>query len=247
MPKSTFIDVIGPTMAPETNPTNAPWTRSLREEVYDHLRNGMSRGNLQPGSFLDVNELAKKLGVSRTPLREALLHLETQGFVTVLPRKGFRLNPLSIDDIRHYFQIIGSLESAVMKEVGHGMGPEEIAHMHQLNAAMTEAIAASDFRLYYELNLAFHEVYLARSDNRYLLGVIRSLKQRLYDWPRREGFVKAWEEDSIRIEHETLIRLLERGAIDEAADYLQNVHWSFQLQQSYINSYFFASQGNKPK
>ena len=44
-----------------------------------------------------------------------------------------------------------------------------------------------------------------------------------------------------------LIRLLERGAIEEAADYLQNVHWSFKLQQSYIHSYFFASQGNKPK
>jgi DNA-binding GntR family transcriptional regulator len=241
-----FIDVIGPTMELQTNPANTPWTRSLREEVYDHLRDGMSRGNLQPGSFLDVVELAKKLGVSRTPLREALLHLETQGFVTVLPRKGFRLNPLSIDDIRHYFQIVGALESAVMKEVGHGLGPEDIALMHRLNTSMTEAVASSDFRLYYELNLAFHEVYLGRSDNRYLLGVIRSLKQRLYDWPRREGFVKAWEEDSIRIEHEELICLLERGAISEAADYLQNVHWSFKLQQAYINSYFFASQGNRP-
>jgi DNA-binding GntR family transcriptional regulator len=229
-------------------PTNsAPLNRSLREEVYDYLRNEMNRGGLQPGAFLDLNQLAKKLGVSRTPLREALLHLETLGFVTVLPRKGFRLNPLSLDDIRHYFEIIGALESATMKSVGHELGAADIALMHQLNASMTEAVAANDFALYYDLNLAFHEVYLGRSDNHDLLGIIRSLKQRLYDWPRREGFVKAWEEDSIQNEHENLIRILERGAVNEAADYLQNVHWSFKLQQPYIQAYFFASQGNKTR
>ena len=229
-------------MEPWIPPTSAPLTRSLREEVYDHLRNEMSCGGLQPGSFLDLDQLAEKLKVSRTPLREALLHLEAQGFVTVIPRKGFRLNPLTIDDIRHYFEIIGALESSTMKSVGHGLGPADITRMHELNAAMKEAVATSDFSLYYDLNLAFHEIYLNRSDNQCLLGMIRSLKQRLYDWPRREGFVKAWEEDSIRNEHETLIRLLERGEIDEAGDYLQKVHWSFELQQPYIQAYFFASQ-----
>lgn len=225
-------------------PSSAPPTRSLREEVYDHLRDEMSRGTLKAGSFLDLDRLAARLMVSRTPLREALLHLETQGFVTVIPRKGFRLNPLSIDDIRHYFEIIGALESATMKAVGRGLGPDDIARMHELNGAMVEAVAAGDFNLYYDLNLAFHEVYLGKSDNHCLLGMIRSLKQRLYDWPRREGFVKAWEEDSVQTEHERLIQLLEAGAIEEAGDYLQKVHWSFELQQPYIQAYFFASQGN---
>jgi DNA-binding GntR family transcriptional regulator len=117
--------------------------------------------------------------------------------------------------------------------------------MHELNGAMNEAVATGDFNLYYDLNLAFHEVYLGRSDNHCLLGMIRSLKQRLYDWPRREGFVKAWEEDSVQNEHERLIQLLEAGAIEEAGDYLQKVHWSFELQQPYIRAYFFASQGNR--
>ena len=218
-------------------------TRSLREQVYEFLRDEMNRGELQPGAFLDLNAIAGRLGVSRTPLREALLQLETQGFVTVLPRKGFRLNALSMDDIRHFFEIIGALEAATVMRVGHGLGPADIARMRQLNAAMMAAVAAGDFRLYYELNTAFHEVYLGRSDNQYLLGTIRSLKQRLYDWPRREGFVRAWEEDSIQNEHERLIGLLERGAVAEAADYLQHVHWSFELQQPYIQAYFFASQG----
>jgi DNA-binding GntR family transcriptional regulator len=231
-------------MEPQVPPFSTMQTRSLREEVYDYLRNEMNRGGLQPGSFLDLNHLAKRIGVSRTPLREALLHLETQGFVTVLPRKGFQMKPLSLDDIRNYFEIIGALESATMLSVGKHLGPEDTAYMRQLNTAMAEAVTVNDFNRYYELNLAFHEVYLGRSSNKQLLDMIRSLKQRLYDWPRREGFVKAWEEESIHVEHERLIQFLEEGAIEDAAAYLQHVHWSFELQEPFIHAYFFASQGS---
>jgi DNA-binding GntR family transcriptional regulator len=233
-------------MEPRVPPFSTPQSRSLREEVYDYLRNEMNRGGLQPGSFLDLDHLAKRIGVSRTPLREALLHLETQGFVTVLPRRGFRLNPLSLGDIQNYFEIIGALESATMLSVGWGLGREDIARMRQLNTAMDEAVQVSDFSRYYELNVAFHEVYLGRSTNQQLLDLIRSLKQRLYDWPRREGFVKAWEEESIQVEHERLVQFLEQGAIEDAAAYLQHVHWSFKLQEPYIHAYFFASQGSDP-
>jgi DNA-binding GntR family transcriptional regulator len=222
-------------------------TRSLREQVYEYLRDEMNHGELQPGAFLDLNAIAERLGVSRTPLREALLQLETQGFVTVLPRRGFRLNPLSIDDIRHYYEIIGALEAATLKDFGGNLTREDIARMRELNAAMAGAVAGNDFNGYYELNLAFHEVYLGLSDNKALLTLVRSLKQRLYDWPRREGFIKTWEEHSIAAEHAGFLDLLERGAIREAATYLQEVHWSFESQLHFIQAYYFASQQQEPQ
>jgi DNA-binding GntR family transcriptional regulator len=222
-------------------------TRSLREQVYEYLRDEMNHGALQPGAFLDLNAIALRLGVSRTPLREALLQLETQGFVTVLPRRGFRVNALSLDDIRHYYEIIGALEAATLKDFGATLTPQDIARMRQLNAQMAEAVADNDFDLYSDLNLAFHEVYLGRSDNKALLALVRSLKQRLYDWPRRGGFVKTWEEHSIAAEHASFLDLLERGAIREAASYLQEVHWSFREQEHFIHTYYFASQRKDPQ
>jgi len=216
-------------------------TRSLREQVYEYLRDQMSTGGLQPGSFLDLNELARRLGISRTPLREALLHLESQGFVTVLPRRGFRLNALTLDDIRHYYEIIGALEAAALKNVGGSLGPADFARMRQLDAAMAEAVTARDFDKYYEANLAFHDVYLRRSDNTRLVAQVHLLKQRLYDWPRRESMVQAWEQHSV-VEHEDFLRLLERGAISEAAAQLQDVHWSFAVQERFINVYYFAGR-----
>jgi DNA-binding GntR family transcriptional regulator len=216
-------------------------TRSLREQVYDYLRAEMARGGLQPGEFIDVNELATRLGVSRTPLREALLHLESQGFVTILPRRGFRLNALTLDDIRHFYEIIGALEAATLKSVGPSLGLADFARMRALDAAMAEAVAARDFDRYYDANLAFHDVYLRRSDNGRLVSQVHLLKQRLYDWPRRETMVQAWEQHSV-IEHEDFLALLERGAIEEAAAHLQNVHWSFTVQERFIQAYYFAGR-----
>ncbi|MGB5881972.1 MAG: GntR family transcriptional regulator, partial [Thermoanaerobaculia bacterium] len=57
--------------------------KSLREQVYDYLREAMNRGDLAPGATLDLNAISRRLGVSRTPLRDALLQLETEGFVTI--------------------------------------------------------------------------------------------------------------------------------------------------------------------
>jgi DNA-binding GntR family transcriptional regulator len=216
-------------------------TRSLREQVYDYLRDQMSSGGLQPGAFLDLNELARRLGISRTPLREALLHLESQGFVTVLPRRGFRLNALTLDDIRHYYEIIGALEAAALRSVGGSLGPSDFARMRQLDTAMAEAVAARDFDKYYEANLAFHDVYLRRSGNTRLVAHVHLLKQRLYDWPRRESMVQAWEQHSV-VEHEAFLQLLERRAIAEAAAHLQDVHWSFAVQEPFILAYYFAGR-----
>jgi DNA-binding GntR family transcriptional regulator len=230
----------------DTAGTNRPaasplQTRSLREQVYDVLRVEMARGGLQPGAFIDLNELAARLGVSRTPLREALLHLESQGFVTVLPRRGFRLNALTLDDIRHFYEIIGALEAAALRSVGASLGPADFARMRQLDAAMADAVAARDFDRYYEANLAFHDVYLRRSDNARLVSQVHLLKQRLYDWPRRETMVQAWEQHSV-VEHEDFLALLERGAIEDAAAHLQNVHWSFAVQERFIQTYYFAGR-----
>jgi len=228
-------------MAPATRSPSPLNLRSLRTQVYDFLRAEMAKGGLQPGEFLDLNELASRLGVSRTPLREALLHLESQGFVSILPRRGFTLNELTLDDIRHFYEIIGALEAAALRSVGHSLAAADFARMRTLDAAMTKAVAARDFDRYYDANLAFHDVYLARSDNARLVAQVHLLKQRLYDWPRRDHMMQAWEQHSV-VEHEEFLALLERGNVEAAADHLQHVHWSFTVQERYIRAYYFAGR-----
>jgi DNA-binding GntR family transcriptional regulator len=219
--------------SPGASPLNL---KSLREQVYEHLRAEIEAGSLRPGSFLDQDGIAAELGTSRTPLRDALIQLETEGFVEILPRRGVVIRSLRLDDVRHLYEIIGALEGAALLSVAARLGPGERARMRDLNAEMGAALDAADFDAYYERNLAFHDVFLARSDNRELRRTVRVCRQRLYDFPRERAFVAEWERRSTR-EHEELVVLLAAGDARGAADFLRDVHWSFEVQKPFLLRY----------
>ena len=227
-----------PTTPTKTSPT------SLREQVYQHLRVLMNQGKLRPGSDLHLNALAEQMGISRTPLRDALLRLEAEGFVEILNRKGVRIAELTLDQIRDIYELLGGLESAALMSVSDRIDPKTLARMRELNEEMVRALDAVDFARYYEANLRFHDGYLSLSTNRGLVHQVHILKQRLYDFPRLEGFVPEWERASTG-EHRTLLDHLSAGRIVQAADYLRDVHWSFSYQEPFIRRYYTAATHRK--
>jgi DNA-binding GntR family transcriptional regulator len=211
--------------------------RSLKEQVYEYLREQMRRGVILPGSVIDMEETSRKLGVSKTPLRDALLQLETEGFVTILPRRKVVVNTLTGADIRNYYEIIGSLESMAILKAFDRVRESGIEDLQELNDGMKAAIEANDFDLYYERNLAFHNAFLRPCGNDHLVKIVNNLKKRLYDFPRLKGFVKEWEEASIG-EHQRLIDIIRSGKRQEAANHMRDVHWSFEVQKKYIRRYY---------
>jgi DNA-binding GntR family transcriptional regulator len=221
----------------ESNSINLLNLKSLREQVYDYLRLAMNRGELAPGAIINLNEISRKLGVSKTPLRDALLQLEIEGFVTILARRGCVVNRLTREDIRNLYQVIGSLESAVISDESHTITPNIFERMKRLNAAMRSTLDDDDFDRYYEANLQMHDCYLDLSSNTWLRRIVKTMKQRLYDFPRKQAFVKEWELNSTR-EHDELIRLLESGDSESASKYIRDVHWSYEIQKSFIEQYY---------
>ena len=220
--------------------------KSLREQVYDHLRHLLSRGEIQPGAFINQDELAGRLGVSRTPLRDALLQLEAEGFVAILPRRGVRVQALTMEDVRHMYEVVGALEGAAVLSAFPSLGEAQLASLRRLNAEMKDALMADDFERYYDRNLAFHDVFLDRCGNEQLVRIVRRLKQRLYDWPRRRGFVKEWELASLE-EHAAFARLVAKSDATGAADHLRDVHWSFAAQEPFIRRYYFAGTAEEER
>jgi len=211
--------------------------KSLKEQVYDYLRDQLRSGQILPGSAINLDETSRKLGVSRTPLRDALLQLESEGFVTIYPRRGVIVNLLSLGDIRNYYQIIGALESTAILQAFDKIGENDLRAMEGIIEDMKKAIGSDDFDLYYEKNLALHDVYLALCGNENLVRIVRTLKRRLYDFPRQRGFIKEWELASIA-EHKELLQLLKLRKAAEAAAYIRDIHWSYEVQERYINRYY---------
>ena len=216
--------------------------QSLREQVYEHLRASIEAGDLVPGIFINQNHISAELGISRMPLRDAMIQLELEGFVDVLPRRGVRVRRLTLDDVRHLYEIIGALEGAALLSSPDGIDPGDLIRMDSLNREMSSALESGDFDTYYSRNVDFHRVFLSWSDNLELRQSVRVCRQRLYDFPRERAFVPEWEHRSIR-EHGELLDLLLEGKTREAADFLRDVHWSFEVQKPFLIRYHHLEPG----
>jgi DNA-binding GntR family transcriptional regulator len=214
--------------------------KSLRELVYEYLRDQMNRGGLVPGAAINLAALSQELGVSKTPLRDALIQLESEGFVTILPRRGIFVNHLTIDDIHNAYQIIGSLEATALKEVFGQLRKLHFSRMKSMNARMIQVIREGDFESYYRLNLSFHDVFLDLLRNQALRRILTLFKLRLYDFPRR-GYIEEWELRNCE-EHSQFIESLETGELDSAVHVLRDVHWCFAVQEAFIRKFYFPDE-----
>jgi len=217
------------------------FTKSLKEQVYEYLREEIHRHNLQPGSIINMDATSKKLGVSKTPLRDALFQLEMEGFVTIVPRRGIYVNRLTIDNIKEFYQVIGALESSALLSGFPNIKSPVINKMRQLITDMNQALGVDNFGLFYKKNLEFHDTYIYLSRNNTLIKIVTNLKKRLYEFPSQDKWIKAWEESSM-LEHQELLRLIEAGKSREAADYIRRVHWSFSVQEKFIKKYYFENK-----
>lgn len=212
-------------------------TRSLMERVYEYLRQRIHRGELAAGRPIDLNGISRRLGISKTPLRDALIRMESEGFVTIRPRRGVYVNPVTLEDVRQYYEIIGALESMAVLTAFPRIEKRHFQTMRELISGMDQAINDSAFDLFYRRNLAFHNTYLCLCRNPLLIHIVDMQKRRLYDFPRQPRWIPEWERASM-IEHRRILELLETGRITECSDYIRTVHWSFHVQEAFIRQYY---------
>lgn len=217
--------------------SNQPRYMSLRGQVYDYLHDELMKGTLKASQRVNLDALAESIGVSRTPLREALIILDAEGFVTILPRSGILINTLALEDIRNLYEIIGALEGAVLFAAKDAMKTSAIDRMARLNGDMSVALDTEDFDGFYRLNLEFHGVFLSFSKNPALLRSIDLAKRRLYDFPKKKGLLTEWERASIQ-EHARIVDFLKMGDFRAAAEYVRDIHWSFEVQEHFIQRYY---------
>ena len=149
---------------------------SLSEQVYSYLRRQMNQGSILPGSTINIGEIAKQLGISKTPLRDALIHMEIEGFVEIIPRRGVRVNELNIHDVKNAYDAIGLVEAFIVTTCIDKIDSRHIQKLEELNETMISDIKSNDFSRLFKTNLQFHNVYLDISDNEPLKKFILPIK-----------------------------------------------------------------------
>lgn len=150
----------------------------LRDRIAASIRNAIIDGRLIPGSRLTEQDLVSMLGVSRTPLREALLLLDSEGFIDMLPRKGAVVSAITQEDVEEIYGAKSILESAAAKLACDKMTYETIEALTELTNEMEAAIndERNDYRTMLNLNSEFHQMMSDAGGNKRISQFIRNLR-----------------------------------------------------------------------
>lgn len=215
---------------------------SLRERVYSYLNGCMVNNRLHSGEFLDQDSICRELGVSKAPLRDALIRLQVEGFVTILPRKGVFITPTTTAFVKSAYQIIGAIEADCLARVFHLLTPAHIAQFEDSQATQAACLARGDYKTYNLENMRFHHIFLDLSENSLLDRTVEPLRRRLYDFPRRR-YSQDWEQCNME-QHQRFIDSVKIGNRDAAVAIFRNEHWSFEVHRPYIDTYALDKGGN---
>ena len=146
--------------------------RPMGELAYGELKREIIEGDLVPASQWLEEELAVRLGMSRTPVREALVRLEQEGFVQITPRRGIRVRELTRRDVLEVNEVLECLElQAVQRLAARGLGPEDMSRLDATIAGMDEALAREDVHAWAHADYGFHRKLIELAGNRHLEAV----------------------------------------------------------------------------
>ncbi|MGU7782649.1 GntR family transcriptional regulator [Burkholderia sp. PU8-34] len=180
----------------------------LHDTVVDHLRTFIVEGVLEPGMKLNERELCERLGISRTPLREALKVLAAEGLVDISPNRGASVSQMSEAEIREMFELLSGLEAFSGELACERMTPAELAEIKVLHYEMLACRAQNDLSGYYVRNQAIHDRINEAARNTALRQVYVTMNRRLQALRFRSNFQSSkW--DSAIHDHEEMIRALE--------------------------------------
>lgn len=200
----------------------------MKEQIYEYITDAIMNGELEPNHFINESELSKKIGISRTPVREALIRLSCEGVLESSPRKGFMLRSMDIKEAEDLYHVIGKLDAMAAEAAMSNMKDSDFHRMEELIKKMDETIETKDYTGYLKSQDSFHDVYIIHSGNAALFRVIESLKKEFLTRGITNDTGK-YQIDYLRginEEHKEILKLFKEGNISKLTDYIENVHWN---------------------
>lgn len=187
----------------------------LREVVFKTLRQAIIQGEFQPGERLMEETLAKKLGVSRTPVREAIRMLELEGLVVMIPRKGAEVAKITAKDLSDALEVRMALEALSVRLACERIDEEGKEKLLKACMEFKEAINSKLVPHIVRCDETFHDIIFEITDNKRLITIAQNLREQVYRY--RVEYVKDFSyHDNLIREHDQITRAIITGDADTA-------------------------------
>ena len=203
---------------------------TLKDHVYNYIAEQINRGELVPGEKVNENSICEKLRISRTPVREALIQLASEGLLENVSRKGFMIKHLNTEAAIETYLIIGVLDGLAAALSCPYITEKDIKDMEHYIASMDLAINAGNYTMYYKLQEEFHNVYMAACPNQSLTQLLAQLKKKFmkkfYEPDPRYDIKEVLHQTND--EHVEMLRMIKEKDTVGLERYLKEVHWDAQ-------------------
>ena len=189
----------------------------LRDVLFNTLRKSILRGELKPGERLMEIQLANKLGVSRTPIREAIRKLELEGLVLMIPRKGAEVAQITEKNMQDVLEVRKALEELSVQLACERITPEQVEEMKMAAEDFRKVLKSGDVTKIAEADVKFHDIIFAATNNQRLITLLNNLREQMYRF--RVEYLKQKEcYPQLLEEHDKLIALISGGEVEEACE-----------------------------
>ncbi|NYB72645.1 GntR family transcriptional regulator [Sedimentibacter hydroxybenzoicus DSM 7310] len=201
---------------------------SLKDHVYNYISEKINDGSLKPDDKINEQQISDALNISRTPIREALIQLASDGFLENTPRRGFRVKFLDIKRAQELYEIIGILDGRIAYNTVDLIKEDDLRNMKFLADSMDVAIEQGMSAKYYELQIQFHDIYLNLYDNSELISLLNKLKdnflRKYYIFDDKDNEMQILRKTNLQ--HHEIIQLFKEKKKDELERYIRDVHWN---------------------
>ena len=181
----------------------------LRDVVFNTLREAILRGDLQPGERLMELQLADKLGVSRTPIREAIRMLEQEGLAVTVPRKGAEVAKMTLKGMEDVLEIRGALDELAVELACERITEEQLNDLEKRKQDFEVSLKSGNLKQIAEADVHFHDVIYDATCNPKLINLLNNLREQIYRY-RVEYIKKAENHPILMEEHEAIYKALSK-------------------------------------
>ncbi|MGI6144315.1 MAG: GntR family transcriptional regulator [Clostridia bacterium] len=208
--------------------------KPLRDVVFETLREAILKGVFKPGERLMENQLADEMGVSRTPVREAIRKLELEGLVEAIPRKGAYVTEISSKDVSEVFEIRAALESLACGLAAERATPEEIEEMERHLVEENEYLHNDDLSLTVNTDVDLHALIYKAARNEKISSLISKLKDQVFRLRSTSIMLPGRKKESL-LEHQKIVQAISQRDVELAQKLGQeHVKYAEKAMQEFV-------------
>ena len=220
-------------MNTKENSFSQSFPKTLSQSIYNYLKDSIIDNKLKANQRINEKEIADNFGVSTTPVREAVLRLGAEGFVTINFHREAVVKETSYEELKEIFEVLGALDSVATSTAAENLSPEKLKELEDLTKEMEDHCSTSSLEKYSDLHVNMHNEIWNSTPNKFLKGLIQQINDQMlrYKHARIHAFQKPGVLKKSIDEHKELIKAL-RDKDKRRLKILMPKHWVSPLKSS---------------